>query len=253
MDPSPSFPFRVDERPRPQAAESVQKAAFRGAITGADAFPATRAAVRLDGELLRLGNRFVRWPKYREIAFIAAGNAAASQALAVNESLGERLTQGLVAGPDSLPPEVPFRSVRVPRGYPGSREGEEAGRLALELAQGLSEGDLLLLLLSPGAWTSLVAPPAGLAGAEFGRWLAELARRSSNSRLALLAAAAVGDGGSDGRLSEAPRGAEVVPIVVDRGDGAAVTGGSPARRLTDGERAEALAGAEAIDLLGPLP
>ena len=152
MDRSLSFPFSVDEKAtKGEGAYALPRKAFRGAVTSADAYRATRAAVRLEGDTLRIGNRFVPVARYREIAFIAAGNAATSQALAVVRGLGSRLTQGFVAGPEAAPPEIPFRSVRVPRGLPGTREGTEAAGLALELAGGLGAGDLLIVLLSGGA------------------------------------------------------------------------------------------------------
>jgi hypothetical protein len=253
VDRSPSFPFPVDPNRKPESSDGVHRAAFRGAIGAADAYHATRAAIRVEGTTLRLGNRFVRLPRYREVAFIAVGNAAASQAFAVTHALGERLTQGFVAGPDPVPEEVPFRSVRVPRGPPGSKEGEEATQLVLELGEGLDERDLLVVLVSPGALPSLALPPPGMTGAEFGRWLEALHSAGATSRETSLVAASLGQGSVDGGLAGAVRGAEVVTVVLDRGDGGALVGGSPSWRLGADERAQARRAAERLGLLRSLP
>src|SRR5690348_8490642 len=118
----PGEPFSPDRLPDPHdpppGVDPIVGAVVRSALTGADAYRATRAAVRREGTILRVGNRFVPLERYDEIAFVALGNAAVSQALAVSATLGERLTQGLVAGPDPVPAEVPFPSRQVRRGAP---------------------------------------------------------------------------------------------------------------------------------------
>jgi hypothetical protein len=242
MDASPSFPFTVDEKgSKGEGLTTIPRKAFRGAVTNADAYQATRAALRVEGEILRIGNRFVPVGKYREIAFVAAGNASVSQTLAAVHGLGARLTQGFVAGPDPVPPEIPFRGVRVPRGYPGSREGVEAGRLMLELAGGLGPNDLLLALVSAGAIASFAAPDPNRTPAEPGPWISAMRSSGASSREISLAQALLYGGGVDGGLAEAAGKAEVQSIVVDRGDGGDLIGGSPTRRLLPAQRALGIA------------
>ncbi|MCI4348810.1 MAG: DUF4147 domain-containing protein [Thermoplasmata archaeon] len=239
MDRSPSFPFRVNEKGSSEPKGTLSAGLVRSAITAADAYHATRSGLRIEAGVLRIGNRFRKLPAYREVAIFAAGNAAGSQALAATHALGSLLTQGFIAAPEAIPREVPFRSVRVARGLPGSREGQEAARAALELAEGLGERDLLVLLLSSGALASVALPPVGWSGTEFAGALDRLHRRGASSREVLLVASALGTGGSDGGIAGAARGAEVESIVLDRGDGGGLVGGSPGRRLTEGERDEA--------------
>jgi hypothetical protein len=253
VDRSPSFPFAVDTNHKPESSDAVYKAAFRAAVDDADAYRGTRAAIRLEGDTLRLGNRFVHLPRYREFAFIAVGHAAASQAFAVTHALGDRLTQGFVAGPDPAPEEVPFRSAKVPRGAVGSKDGEEAAGLLLELAGGLGERDLLVLLVSPGALASLALPPPGMTGAELRGLLGSLHRAGATSRETALVAAALAQGGVDGGLASAVKGAEVVSVVIDRGDGGGVVGGAPSGRLSDDQRREARHALERLGLLARLP
>jgi glycerate-2-kinase len=231
--------------PRP-----VFLAAFRGALNGADAYRGVRSALRLHGSILRLGNRFVPADRYREIAFVALGNASVSLALAANDALGERITQGFVAGPTPLPESVPFRSVVVPRGLPGSPRGDEAATAVEELVAGLRDSDLLLLLLSPGALSTLVRAPPKWDLAEWSGFLRALAQdpqaAPENDRVARV----LGSGLVGGRLARATR-AEVVPLVLDRGEGGARTGGGPTIPVTDDERSRVRALLDRLDPATP--
>jgi glycerate-2-kinase len=253
MDRSPAFPLPADSQEVPEGIGLVYRAAYQSAVTASDAYHATRAAVRREGEVLRLGNRFVRLPRYREIAFLAVGNAAGSQALAVHHALGDSVTQGFLASALPMPEEVPFRSSPLPRTVVGSPAGAEVASKALELARGLGPKDLLTVLLSGGALEALALPPEGGTGGEMAGWLTRVARGPGGSRAAALVAAAVGAGAVDGELAASVPGAEVVTIAIDRGDGAELLGGAPTRRIAAAERTEARAAIGSAGLLGELP
>lgn len=259
----PVDPFSPDRLPDPSPAESgvdpVFPAIYRAAVSGADAYRATRIALRRDGPILRLGNRFVPIERYREIAFLALGRAAVSQALAASTALGEALTQGFVVGPDPLPPEVPFRSRTVPpRATAPANDGLAAE--AMELAQGLGTGDLLLVLLSAGSAGYLSEAPPGFSAADWSAFQRDLSRAGASSREVALLSRVLGRGAVGGRLSEATR-ADVAALVVDRGDGADLVGGGPTRAVTAAERTEVrsvlarvgLAGRAAVDPSAPSP
>lgn len=243
----PGEPFSPDRMPDPAAdageTDPIFATIYRSAVTGADAYRATRTAVRRTEETLRLGNRFVRFDRYREIAFVALGGAALSQTFAVHEALGEALTQGFVLGPDPLPREVPFRSRQVPTGLPGDGT---PGAEVLELAGGLGEKDLLLVLLSAGALGYLATAPDGVAVDEWVGWLQRLSRAGATSGELGRLARVTGAGAIGGRLAAATR-ADVVPLVVDRGDGADLVGGGPTWPVSRAERVAARA------VLGRLP
>lgn len=242
MDRSPTAPFYEPFPPqtggRPRGPDPVHTVAYRGAVTGADAYRATREAARRDRTALRVGNRFVRPDRYREIAFLAIGRAAVSQALAVTDSLGESVTQGLVVGPIDPPPELPFRHRRVASGWPGEGDATAVIEDASELAQGLGERDLLLVLLSPGALSSLARPPGGLNGAAWTEWLRALHAHGATGGEVALLARTTGEGLVGGRLAERTR-ADVETLVVERGDGGLSVGGGPTCAVTDEERARA--------------
>lgn len=237
----PFEPFRPELEPdAPPGADPVPELAFRAAIGGADAYRTTRAALRRDGPTVRVGNRFVPLARYREVAFLALGRAAVSQALAVHAALGEAITQGYVAAPDPLPAQVPFRSLRAPTGWPGEPAALAGAAAAVELAAGLDERDLLLVLLSPGALAYLASPPAGWGGAAWSRWLKELSEAGASGSEVERVARLLSDGPVGGGLTGAGT-AEVDTLLVDRGDGPVLLGGGPTIAPSPEERVAARA------------
>lgn len=229
----------------PDPLQAVFEAAYRGAVQGADAYRGVRAAVRRDGETVRLGNRFYRADAFREVAFVALGAAATSLTLGIVAALDERITQGFVAGPEALPPEVPFKSVRVPprRGFDSA--DHEIVDSVVELAAGLSEKDLLLLLLSPGVLFDLARPPPGVGDAAW----SDLMAKALDSGLGATGVAelvrAAGGGAVGGRLGRATS-ATVVTLVVARGDRPHTVAGGPTVAVAPDERARALATLERV-------
>ncbi|MGC2289232.1 MAG: DUF4147 domain-containing protein, partial [Thermoplasmata archaeon] len=176
--------------------------AFRTAIEGADAYRAVRAGLRLHDDILRIGNRFLSADRFREVAFVALGNAAGAMALAAQEMLGERLTQGLSAGAVPPPDALQFQSLLVPDPWPGSPPSASALAGVLELAGGLHAEDLLVLLLSPGAFAITAGPPAGW---DLGAWRSLLQQVTSRSGPvdAVRVARVLGTGAVGGRLGAA--------------------------------------------------
>jgi glycerate-2-kinase len=212
--------------------------AFRTAIEGADAYRAVRAGLRLHDDILRIGNRFVSVDRFREIAFIALGNAAGAMALGAQQMLGERLTQGLTASAVPPPDALQFQSLPVTEPWPGSSESTTALASVLELAGDLHGGDLLLLLLSPGALSVTAGPPTGW---DPGRWrelLQQITARSGPID-AVRVARALGTGAVGGRFGTAVREPEVATLVIDRGEGPEWVGGGPTVPLRPEELAAA--------------
>jgi len=234
----PWDPFPPSGEPDPKGPDPVQTIAFRAAVTTADAYRSVRLALRRESGSLRVGNRFVTDARYRQVAFLAFGNAANSMALGALHAVGDRLTQGFLAGPEPVAPELPFRGLRVPPGWGGAAEAADAVAAASELAAGLSEQDLLLVLLSAGAVRSLAEPPKGIGALEFGQFLEEAsARGASGAEVGLLVRVLAG-GAVAGRLANAVPAADVATLIVDRGDGARLLGGGPMHPLAAEERAQ---------------
>ncbi len=238
IGPFPWDPFPPGE-PEPKGPDPVPGLAYRSAVSAADAYRSVRLALRRENGTLRVGNRFVPDGRYREVAFLAVGNAANSMALAALHVLGDRLTQGFLAGPEAIPDEVPFRGVRVPPGWGGDPQAPEVVRAGIELAEGLTEQDLLLVLLSPGALRSLLLPPPEESLDAFNAFLEDAHARGASGREIGLLARVLGTGAVGGRLAPAIPRADVATFVVERGDGAGIVGGGPIRPVTSGERDEA--------------
>ncbi len=240
IGPFPWDPFPPGE-PEPKGPDPVQNLAFRASVTAADAYRSVRLALRRESGTLRVGNRFVADGRYREFAFLAFGHAANSMALAALHALGDRLTQGFLAGPEKVPSEIPFHGVVVGPGWGGAPEADEAVGAAEEIAAGLGEQDLLLVLLSPGAVRALARPPVGATREEFARALESAHSAGATGREVALLARVLGTGGGGGRLAAAATRSEVATFVVDRGDGPTTVGGGPMRPLAPEERVAARA------------
>ena len=128
----PWEPFPTEEA-SPRGPDPVPRRAVQAAVTAADAYRSLRAALGREDGVLRVGNRFVPDRRYRQVAFVAVGSAANSMALAALHAIGDRLTQGYVAGPEPVADEIPFRGEIVPPGLPGFPGAEGIVRAAEEM------------------------------------------------------------------------------------------------------------------------
>lgn len=235
--------------PDPKGPDPLQALLYRSAVSGADAYRSVRFALRREGGVLRIGNRFVADGRYREVAFVAAGHAANSMALAALSVLDERVTQGFLAGPEPVVEEIPFHGAVLAPGWGGAAGGADAVRATEEIAERMGESDLLLFLLSPGATRAFAAPPPGLDAAEFSQLLETAHAQGASGREVGLLGRVLGGGG----LVPPETRADVETLVVERGDGAAYVGGGPTIAVRPPERAEARAALERLGLLEQIP
>ncbi len=231
----PWDPFPAGE-PEGKGPDPLHNALYRAAVAGADSYRATRQVLRRERGVLRVGNRFVAENRYRQVGFLAVGHAASSMALAALDALGDRLTQGFVAGPDPPPSYVPFHSVVVPDGWGPAASAPRVLEAAREISVGLRENDLFLVLVSPGASRSLLAPSDSMSGEELGRRLREAYEQGASGAEVTDLARALGGGGVGGRLLPAGIVADVQTLAVERGDGAARSGGGPTVPIGPTER-----------------
>ena len=249
----PWDPFPPSGEPDPRGPDPIQAIAFRAAVTSADAYRSVRLALRRESGTLRVGNRFVTDGRYRQVAFVAFGNAANSMALAALHAVGDRLTQGFLAGPEPVAHEIPFRGTVVSPGWGGAPEAGALVAATAELAGGLSEQDLLLVLLSGGAIRALALPPNSMSEEEFGGLLREAhARGATGAEVALLVRVLAG-GGVGGRFTGVASQADVATLIVDRGDGPARLGGGPMHPVRPVEREACRAVLGRVGLTDALP
>ncbi|MGP8078151.1 MAG: DUF4147 domain-containing protein [Thermoplasmata archaeon] len=239
--------------PDPKGPDPLQALVYRSAVTGADAYRSVRFALRREHGVLRVGNRFVADGRYREVAFVAAGHASNSMALATLAVLDDRVTQGFLAGPEPVSEEVPFPGIQLRPGWGGDESAPEAVQAVREIAERLGESDLLILLLSPGALRAFGTPPPGMSAPEFSRFLETAHTRGASGREVGLLSRVLGTEGRGGGLLPPTMQADVETFVVERGDGAAYVGGGPTVAVRPNERAEARATLERIGLGDELP
>ena len=248
----PWDPFPPDV-PLPRGPDPLQAHAYREAIAAADAYRGVREALRIEHDLLRIGNRFVPRERYHEVAFVAVGNAAGSMALGAADSLGELLTAGFAAGPPATLEHVPFPRIEVPLGLPIAPRSEEVVRSLEEIAETLHDDHLLVLLLSPGALPALARPPTGWSATDFGEFLARIHRLGATGEEIDLATRTMAAGGVGGGVARALGSVDVATLVVDRGDGARRTGGGPMHAVDPTERAQLRATLERLGVRASLP
>jgi len=135
---------------------------LQAALTAVDPFAAVKRALHREGDILAVGNRRYALSEYRRIFVVGAGKAGAPMTQAVESTLGERISGGLVvvktdhSGPTQYTPIVEA-SHPTP-----DAAGVEAGREIAALAQKANEDDLVIALLSGGGSALLVSPAEGL-------------------------------------------------------------------------------------------
>jgi len=239
--------------PDPKGPDPLQALLYRSAVTGGDAFRAVRTAVRREAGVLRVGNRFVPDRRYREVAFVAVGNAANSMALAVLSALEERVTRGFVAAPEAVAREIPFHGFELTTGWGGGDTAAEVRGATAEIARELGESDLLLLLLSPGAIRGLGQPAPGFSPADFARFLEGSHDRGATGREVQLLARVLGRGGPGDPVIPEECRADVETLVVERGDGPTLLGGGPTIPVRPAERTDARAVLDRLGLSTGLP
>jgi Domain of unknown function (DUF4147) len=247
----PWEPFPQEE-PEPKGPDPVPRGAYQAAVTAADAYRSVRAVLRREEGVLRIGNRFVADRRYRQVAFVAVGNAANSMALGALHAVGDRLTQGFLAGPEPVTDELPFRGVQIPPGLPGFPAAAEVVLAVEEIAEGLGPQDLFLVLLSPGALRALTLPPAGVGSEQFARFFAAAQAAGASGRELGLFARVLGEGGVGGRIAAVSGRADTATFVLDRGDGPLLVGGGPMDPIAPVEREEARSALYRLGLTGPV-
>ena len=144
----------------------VVHAIWQAALAAADVRPLVQRAVRrIDASTWELGGARVEVPRGGRVLAVGCGKASGAMAAALEDVVGDRLGEGLVVVKDGY--AVPTRRVRiVEAGHPvPDARGEAAARVILDLLRGLSERDVVFLLISGGgsALTPAPTPPVTLA------------------------------------------------------------------------------------------
>lgn len=140
---------------------------MRAALVAVDPAQAVHNALRLDGERLNIGDTTYHLSRYRRILVVGAGKASAPMARAVEEILGDRITDGLV----NVKYGYTDRTQRIrlhEAGHPLPDEsGLEGTRQIVELLADAGEDDLIVCLISGGGSALMMLPEEPISLADY--------------------------------------------------------------------------------------
>lgn len=126
--------------------------------------PATglRRSVALHGDKLVVAGRTYDLSQFEHIVLLGAGKASAELALAVEQLLGPRLTDGVVVVPRGTEVAIQ-RALLIEADHPiPSKASADAARALVERARDLSEKDLAICVFTGGSSALASLPPPGV-------------------------------------------------------------------------------------------
>lgn len=135
---------------------------LEAALAAVDPYGAVLNVLQRQGNLLTVGAQHYDLTQYRRVFVIGAGKAGAPMTQAVEQVLGDRITDGLVVvKTDHGGPTNQVRIAEASHPMPDAA-GVTAGEQILALAHAAGPDDLVIALLSGGGSALLVAPADGL-------------------------------------------------------------------------------------------
>lgn len=143
-------------------AAELALAIYRDALKAVRADTLIHRAVSLDSEALRIGDDSYDLRTFERILVVGAGKASAGMAAALEEILGDRISDGIVV--TKYGHSVPTQRIRIlEAGHPIPDESSlEAGRAIHTLAESADANDLVICLLSGGASALMELPREGI-------------------------------------------------------------------------------------------
>ena len=139
---------------------------LRHALAAVDPQQATHRHVSLNGDTLRVGTQTFDLQAYKNIYAIGAGKATYLQAVALEEIIGERLTDGFIVVKDGQ--EGPLNTIRVVEAahpVPDQRSFD-ACREVVRIADKAGMHDLVFCLMSGGVSSLCISPIADISIAD---------------------------------------------------------------------------------------
>ena len=135
---------------------------FDRALKEADPGKCVLEHLSLEGERLEVGGRNFDLSGFESVYVVAFGKAASSMAAALEELLGERITEGIVvsnvrSGRAFTKMDFHLSSHPVP-----DEKSFEAAKKVVSLLEGSGEKDLVIFLISGGGSSILAMPSEGL-------------------------------------------------------------------------------------------
>lgn len=133
---------------------------FRLALAEMDARRAVLNFVSRDGESLRIANAEYDLNSAREVYVVALGKAAAGMAEAIDATLADRITAGVVSAPANVNVTLSSSWNVFAGGHPvPNEESLAAGRAALELLRRANHANALVIFLVSGGGSAMMEAP----------------------------------------------------------------------------------------------
>jgi glycerate-2-kinase len=138
--------------------------AAAAALRGADPRLMVRRALRLRGEMAKVGGTTLNLRNFRRVIVVGAGKASALMAAELERILRGRVDRGVVIVPEYQHPIPKLRRVRIVKStHPlPSKKGVRATKKILAVLGGVGEEDLVVCLLSGGASSLMPLPVEGV-------------------------------------------------------------------------------------------
>ena len=211
--------IRNRERLVSQGDTSARKAVvevLEDALDALDVSRVVRALLAVERDMLRVGSR--RWDlrSRRRLFVIGAGKAGNVMAKALEEVLGDRITQGLVIVKRLEPGDTLQHIELVEGGHPlPNASGHAASRRILHLVEGATRDDLFIGLISGGSSALMSCTLPGIT-LEDEREVTEALLKSSARILEINAVRRHISALNGGRLAQRieARGAEMINLIV---------------------------------------
>lgn len=135
---------------------------IQAALEAVDPYACVSSALQRSGNLIRVHGRIFNLQEVRHIFVVGFGKAAAPMAQAVEDVLGDRITEGVAIVKEGH--TLPTRHVRtLEAAHPVPDERSiHAAMEVVNLAHRAQEGDLVIVLISGGGSALLTLPAEGL-------------------------------------------------------------------------------------------
>ena len=135
---------------------------FKAALEAVDPEASVRRHVARDGRQLRLGDRTLDLQAFDRILLLGAGKAGAPMAHAIEDILGERITEGCIVVKDGHGMQLKYTTVHE-AGHPvPDHRGVAGSEAVLKLSAGAGPEDLVICLISGGGSALMIAPAEGI-------------------------------------------------------------------------------------------
>ena len=184
--------------------------------------------VRLEGDILHVGDTVWNLADYRRVLVVGAGKAGNHMARALESILGARISRGLVIVKQLEPGDELAHIELALGGHPYPNEsGRRATQRILDLLGGCASGDLVISLISGGSSALMNCPAEGISVEEESR-LTELLLTAGASILEINTVRRHVSAVNGGRLAQrvSASGAQMLNLILsDRVGDTAVGGG----------------------------